>query len=154
MDVPRAQPPTPKPASTSGVEIAPGIRVPEVVLRFSFARSSGPGGQNVNKLSTKAILRVALADLPLRPEPLERLKTLATFRLVGEAPHQELLLSCEQHRSQEANKQHTLDELRRLIVEALKRPKTRRKTKPSRGAQMRRLESKKHRSEIKRLRRE
>lgn len=138
----------------SGLELAPGVRVPSEAVRFSFARSSGPGGQNVNKLSTKAVLRVALSDLPLRPDAVTRLKALAGFRLVGQEGMEELLLTSEQSRSQEANKDQTLADLRRLLIESMKRPKVRRKTKPSRGARQRRLDSKKRRGEIKRLRSE
>lgn len=146
--------PPPKPAAPKplpgGIEIAPNVKVPERALVFTFARSSGPGGQNVNKVSTKAILRVALADLPLAPDTATRLRGLATYRLTAS---DDLLISCEAHRSQEANRQHCLDELRRLLIEAAIRPKKRRPTKRSKGANLRRLTAKKMRGETKRLRR-
>lgn len=135
------------------MEVAPGVRVAEGALRFGFVRSSGPGGQNVNKLSTKAVLRVALRDLPMHPEALGRLRASAGHRLVGEMPDDELLISADGSRSQEANRQQTLDELRRLLVEAQRRPKKRRPTKPSYGSKQRRLAGKKIASEKKRMRR-
>ena len=64
-------------ASSSLLELAPGVRVPEGVVRFAFSRSSGPGGQNVNKLSTKAELRVSVTDLPISARAKQRLATLA-----------------------------------------------------------------------------
>jgi ribosome-associated protein len=140
-------------AARGGVEIAPGVRVGEATLRFSFVRSSGPGGQNVNKLATKAVLRVALRDLPMHPEAVGRLRSAAGHRLVGEPPDDELLLSADGSRSQEANRQQTLDELRKLLIEAQRRPKKRKPTKPSYGSKQRRLAGKKIASAKKRMRR-
>lgn len=142
------------PPPPGGIEIAPNLHVPPDVLRFSFVRSSGPGGQNVNKLATKAVLRVAIADLPLPPDTKARLQTLATFRWVGQPGSEELLLSSESQRSQDANRETCLAELRRLLIEAARRPKRRRPTRPTKGSQRRRIEGKKLRGEIKRLRRE
>ena len=155
---PMSEPAVPRQAAklrdpTAGVEIAPGVRVLPDVLAFSFARSSGPGGQNVNKVSTKAVLRIRLLDLPLPIDAISRLRATAGYRLVGQAPEDELLLSAEKNRSQEANKEQTLDDLRQMLVAAMKRPKARRVTKPSRGAKLRRLDGKKRRSETKQQRR-
>jgi ribosome-associated protein len=152
---PRSALPTPPPRTPEnvahGVEIAPGLRVADETLSFSYARSSGPGGQNVNKVSTKAVLRVAIAALPLRPLYVERLLSLAGHRLVNES--RELLFASDAGRSQESNRQHCLDELRKLLISAMTLPKTRKKRKPSRAAKARRLDAKKHRGEIKRFRR-
>ena len=149
--------PQPEPgAPAEGVEIAPGVAVPAAALRFSFARSSGPGGQNVNKLATKAELRVSLADLPLPDRARRRLATLAGSRLVGDDAAQpeagEVLIVSQSERSQARNRAECLEKLRDLLVRAMAEPKVRRKTRPSRGSVERRLEAKKSRGEIKRRR--
>lgn len=144
-----------------GVMIAPGVTVPGGVLRWAFSRSAGPGGQNVNKLSTKAELRVDVEDLPISGRARARLRGLAGRRILGVQtftdeegrPRErggELLLTAETERSQSANKQECLDKLRDLIVRAMVEPKVRRKTKPTRASKERRLEGKKRRGDIKR----
>lgn len=135
-----------------GMELAPGVRVPGEVVRFSFVRASGPGGQNVNKVATKAVLRVRVADLRMPGDAVARLRATAGHRLVGTLPDDELLLTADGSRSQEANREQTLSDLRGMLVAAMKRPKKRRATKPSRGAQLRRLDSKRRRSETKQRR--
>lgn len=144
--------------------IAPGVRVHESVLRFAFARSSGPGGQNVNKLETKAELRVGIEDLPLPGRVKSRLRTIAGDRITGAETFLdsegrsrtrggELLLTAQEHRSQSQNKSACLEKLRELLVAAMAEPKVRRKTRPSRGSIERRLDGKKRRADIKRSRR-
>ncbi len=142
--------PEPDPAPLGGVEVAPGVRVGADVLRFSFSRSAGPGGQNVNKLSTKAELRVRLIDLPIPHRALVRLRASAGSR-VTEAG--ELILVAQSERSQHANRENCLEKLRELVVRAMVEPKVRRKTKPSRGSVERRIREKKSRSKIKKDRR-
>ncbi|MBX3405225.1 MAG: aminoacyl-tRNA hydrolase [Phycisphaeraceae bacterium] len=148
-------------AIPGGEQIAPGVRVPAAVLRFSFARSSGPGGQNVNKVSTKAELRVSVDDLPLPARVRARLRRLAASRFVGgevvadETGREhltggEVVLVCDEHRSQSRNKSECLDRLRELIVAAMAEPKIRRATRPTRGSTERRIAEKKSRGEIKR----
>jgi ribosome-associated protein len=128
-------------------EIVPGVRVPESAMRFQFARSGGPGGQNVNKLNTKAELWVSLAGIVgLSERALGRLRTLAGRRLTSAG---EIHLTAETERTQEGNRSAVLDRLRQLLLEARREPKPRRKTKPSRAAKQRRLESKRKRSEVK-----
>ena len=135
----------------SGVEVAPGVRVAEGALRFGFARSSGPGGQNVNKVNTKVELWVAVGALAgLHPEAAERLRGLAGRRLTSS---DEIHLTAETSRSQEGNRAAVMEKLRELIVAAKHRPRPRRKTKPSRAAKERRLTEKKRRGEIKARRR-
>ena len=120
-------------------------------MRFQFARSGGPGGQNVNKLNTKAELWVPLGALRgLSHRALDRLRALAGRRLTTA---DELHITAETERSQEANRAAVLDRLRELIVRAKHEPKPRKKTKPSYGAKQRRLASKKRRGEIKATRR-
>src|SRR5438067_11987990 len=89
-------------AEEAGVELAPGVRVPASALRFQFARSSGPGGQNVNKVNTKAELWVPLASLSTFGErALGRLRTLAGKRLTSAG---EIHIASDTERSQEANR--------------------------------------------------
>lgn len=141
-------------ASDERVEIAPGLSVPPGVVRFSYSRSSGPGGQSVNKLNTRATLEVQLDDLAdhLPPTVMRRLA-----RLAGPAAmtaDNRLLISSEAHRSQRANREACVERLRQLILRARVVPKRRKKTKPSRSAIEKRLERKKRRGQIKRERRE
>jgi ribosome-associated protein len=134
----------------SGVEVAPGVMVPDEALRFSFVQSGGPGGQNVNKRATKAELRIRLADLPLEPDAIERLAESAGRRLTEGG---ELLITSEEHRSQARNRAECLDRLRELVVRAQVRPRRRRRTRPTRGSVERRIKEKKQTGERKRTRR-
>lgn len=131
-----------------------GSDIPAAALRFSFVASSGPGGQNVNKRRTRAELRVRLADLALTPEATARLAALAGPTGAGFVTDAgELIIECDEHRSQGRNKDEALDRLERLIRAALTRPKARKPTKVSKGAKRRRLDDKKRRSDVKRSRR-
>lgn len=131
--------------------LAPNLVAAPGVLRFAFARSSGPGGQNVNKRSTKAELRLEPALLGLRPRALDRLLHAARGMLTEAG---ELVIVADEHRSQAQNKAACLERLRALVLAALVEPKVRRKTKPTRGSKERRLHEKKARGDIKRRRRE
>ena len=135
----------------TGDELAPGVRVPESAVRFQFARSGGPGGQNVNKVNTKAELWVPVAAIVgLSERAAGRLRHLAGKRLTAAG---EIHLSSETERTQEGNRAAVIDRLRRLLLEALHEPRPRRRTKPSRAAKRRRLETKRKRSETKSRRR-
>jgi len=139
-DDPTHDPPDPQPG---GVELAPGVVVPDGALRWSYSRSSGPGGQHVNKRSTQAELRVALA----------RLRRLAGSRIVGEGGgEEEILLSSDEHRSQRQNRQACLDRLRDLLIRAAAKPRRRIPTRPSKGAKRRRREARERHQEKKRRR--
>lgn len=133
----------------TGVELAPGVVVPEAALDFAAVRSSGPGGQNVNKVSTKVELRVRVADLPLAPWALDRLATLAG-RKISDAGV--LAIASDEHRSQSRNKSECLERLRMLLIESMTRPKRRVKTKPTKSSQRRRVDDKKARGGIKKNR--
>src|SRR3989440_9322109 len=133
------------------LEVGPGVFLPNWAMRFQFARSGGPGGQNVNKLNTKAELWVRPENLRgMHPEAVRRLRDLAGKRLTKEG---EIHIVAETARTQEGNRAAVLEKLRELVVAAQHRPKVRRKTKPSRGAKERRLDSKKRRGERKAKRR-
>ncbi|MGF1634059.1 MAG: alternative ribosome rescue aminoacyl-tRNA hydrolase ArfB [Phycisphaerae bacterium] len=131
--------------------LLPGGRaVPTSKLRIKFVRSSGPGGQNVNKLSTAAELRLTVEDLTeLPPDARDRLRTLAGSRLTND---DELILVNESERSQEGNRREVMARLRQMLVQCLRRPKPRKKTRPSRASKERRLKAKKVRGEVKTLR--
>lgn len=133
-----------------GHRLAPGVTLASDAVRFEFARASGPGGQNVNKRATKARLRVMLADIPIDAGARRRLANLARAYLTED---RELLIECDENRSQRRNREECLNRLGELVRAAIVRPKPRRKTKPSRGAIERRIQEKKQRGERKQQRR-
>jgi ribosome-associated protein len=146
--LPVLAPPQPPP---DAVEIVPGVRASESAIRFRYARSSGPGGQNVNKLNTKAELWVPLDALfGLTPRALERLRQMAGKRLTTAG---EIHIASDTERTQEANRGAVMERLRALLSQAVREPKTRRKTKPSRASKRRRIEAKRRRGEVKANRR-
>jgi len=128
-------------------QIAPGVEIPDAELSFTFSRSGGPGGQNVNKVNTRATLLVSLEALgtALPGYALRRLEKVASHYMT----QQGLQISSGDSRSQVANRKACIDRLREVLVEALRRPKVRKKTKPSARARQRRLDAKKHRAGIK-----
>jgi ribosome-associated protein len=141
------KPPEGAPRGGRGEEIAPGVFVSPAGLRLQFSRGGGPGGQNVNKLNTKAELWITLNQVTgLSPAAIERLRGLAGRRITAA---DELHLIGEIHRTQEGNRREVFDRLRELIVRAKIEPKRRRKTRPSASARRKRLESKKKRSQLK-----
>jgi ribosome-associated protein len=130
--------------------VTPRLVIPGALLDFSFARASGPGGQNVNKKSTKCVLRVRVAALPIQLDQQSRLSILAGHLLTDSG---DLLISCDEHRSAPRNKAECLDRLRTLIARCLVAPKARKATKPTRGSKERRLSAKRIASDRKRGRR-
>lgn len=136
--------------SKSGLLLAPGVRVDPNAIVISFVRSSGPGGQNVNKRSTKAQLRVCIDDIPLNDRAHARLLRLARSAINS---NNEMVLSADDTRSQSRNRRACMDKLREIIMRSLIEPKARKATKPTRGSVRRRLEAKKKRSETKQRRR-
>jgi len=133
------------------IELAPGVRVPPDAVRFRFVRSSGPGGQNVNKVSTACELRLTFADLApaLTPGAFARLRDALGSRLTSAG---EVVIVGDEERTQERNRERVLDRLRELLVRAMVEPKVRKRRKVSRAAKARRVDAKKRRGEIKRQR--
>src|SRR5215210_6083539 len=117
------------PGSESGIELAPGVTIARDALRLQYARSGGPGGQNVNKVNTKAEIWAPIGAIRgLREGAVARLRMSAGSRLTKS---DEIHLVAESERSQEGNRQEVMDRLRELIVAAKVEPKRRKKTKPS-----------------------
>ena len=130
---------------------APELTIPEAELSEAFIRSSGPGGQNVNKVATAVQLRFSVAHSPsLTPYEKGRLKRLASHLMTDAG---ELVIEASRHRTQAANREDARARLAALIAEASKPPPPkRRKTKPSKSAIERRLKKKAGRSAVKKLR--
>jgi ribosome-associated protein len=132
------------------LEITPEIRLDDDEIKLTYISSPGPGGQNVNKLSTAVQLRFDVRDSPsITNEVKQRLVRLAGKRLTSRGI---LIIESHQYRSQELNRQAALERLARLIQRASQAPKPRHKTKPTRASILRRLATKRKRSEIKRMR--
>ena len=133
------------------LEINQHLRVPEDEFRWTYVRSSGPGGQNVNKVASKAVLRWDLAHSPSVPEAVKaRLLTQQRRRITLEG---ELVLNSQRYRDQERNRLDCLEKLRALLLEAATPPKPRRPTRPTRGSRERRLQDKRRRAGTKAARR-
>jgi len=132
------------------IEITPDLRLNEDEVQFDFIRSSGPGGQNVNKVSTAVELRFDAVHSPSLPEDTrQRLIYLAKSRINKEGL---LIIDAQRFRTQAANRQDALDRLIELICKAAYRPPVRRKTRPTKASKERRLEIKRRRSATKQLR--
>ena len=130
------------------LHISPGIVIPDEEFEWKFIRASGPGGQNVNKVSSAVQLRFLLPrNGSLPPAARQRLRGLAGQRLIDDGS---ILISARSERSQEQNRRAALERLEALIRRALIEPKIRRKTKPTRASKERRIESKKKRGSTKR----
>jgi ribosome-associated protein len=133
------------------IHVAPGIDLDESELSFDFVRSSGPGGQNVNKVSTAVQLRFEVANSPALPEDVRaRLTKLAGQRITDEGV---LIIESRSTRSQSRNREAAIEQLIELIRKAAIPPKQRRKTRPTTASQEERRQHKAQRSRTKTLRR-
>lgn len=120
--------------------------IPEHAISEKFLAGSGPGGQNVNKVATACQLRVDVFALGLAPDAYRRLKALAGSRMTAAG---ELVILARNFRTQEANRADARTRLNELVDAALVRPERRIKTKPSKAAKAKRVDSKKARASIK-----
>ena len=130
--------------------ISPPSLLDRLVIDERFVRGSGPGGQNVNKVATAVELRVDLAASALPEDVKARLIALAGRRATSDGV---LLIDAREHRTQSQNREAARARLLALVEQALHRPKKRTRTRPTKAAKERRLESKKKRSKAKDRRR-
>jgi ribosome-associated protein len=133
------------------LDINESINIPDSEFRWTFARSSGPGGQNVNKVASKALLRWNVTTSPSLPDDVRgRLQAQQRWKMTLEG---DLIITSQRYRDQERNKEDCLEKLREYIVQAVSVPKVRKKVKPTRASKERRLTEKRKRSTTKSARR-
>ena len=131
--------------------VNPRIQISEDEFAWTFARAGGPGGQNVNKVASKAVLRWGLNASPSLPDDVKaRLRAQYPSRVTVEG---DFLVSSQRYRDQERNREDCLEKLREFVLRAAAVPKARKKKKPTRASKERRLAEKRHRSAAKSARR-
>lgn len=130
------------------IEIGESLEIPDDEISFEFSRSSGPGGQNVNKVSTRVTLLFDVEGSPsLTDDQRARIKSRLGTRITKAGV---LRVTSQKHRTQRANREAAVERFTELVGEALRRSRTRRRTKPTRAAKERRIQDKKRRGELKR----
>jgi ribosome-associated protein len=139
------------PSDETHLVVSRSVAIPLTEFDVEYVRSGGPGGQNVNKVSSKARVRWPVVSSPSLPDEVkERFLTRYKSRLTNEG---ELILVGQKYRDQKQNYDDCLTRLAEMVREVLVPPRPRKPTKPSRASQRRRVEAKKQRSDTKRLRR-
>jgi len=132
------------------IEIAPNLVLDETELEFAFIRASGPGGQNVNKVSSAVQMRFDARISPSLPNDVSiRLQKLAGSKLTGDGV---IVITANRHRTQEMNKRDAVGRLVELIAKAAVAPVKRRATKPTKASKENRLQAKSRRSGVKSMR--
>jgi ribosome-associated protein len=131
------------------IEVTPSLQIDERELQIDFVRASGPGGQNVNKVATAVQLRFDVPASSLPEEVRARLIQLAGNRVTAEGV---LLIEAKRYRTQEQNREDAIQRFVELVRKSLVKPKTRRKTRPTKTSKEERLKEKKRRGEIKKMR--
>jgi ribosome-associated protein len=127
------------------------LQIPLAEFEITFARSGGPGGQNVNKVNSKAVLRWGVRSSTSLPDDVrQRFMQRYSARLTNEG---ELLLTSQRYRDAPRNAQDCLDKLRAMLLAVATPPKRRRATRPTRGSVERRLQAKRRQSSVKQRRR-
>jgi ribosome-associated protein len=132
------------------IEISSAVSINEDEIQIDFVRASGPGGQNVNKVSTAAQLRFDIrSTASLVPDVKERLMRMAGSRVTEDGI---LIIEAKRYRTQEQNRADAIQRLVTLVQKALEKPKTRHKTRPTLASRQKRLQAKRQHSQKKHLR--